>query len=254
MNTEVTKVLDILAVINAYPGNPFDALTTYEKLDLAVTIRRISPDMEYSDLVEYMLEIFSDIDSNITGLTTAQKMIIAAKVGVNAIGGDIVAKELVLEVDAVAASATLTIGGESDSDIATGDIINVWDIALTAVANDATPGDYEFCIDDDKDTVITNILSCISKIPGNTVFPFTAKAGDSPTITFTAKEAGAVGNTIPVSITTEGATAFDAETLTEGSDKVEPTPGRVCAVFVDEDDNVYIRTNKGYKLVTLTEG
>lgn len=251
MNTELVKVLEIIEIIESYPGKPFGSLSSFEKMELAITVRGISPDIDYTAIIASVLEIYKDIDGIFTGISLPQKMILAARIGKNETGGNVSVDAIVEAVEAVAASATLTIGGETDSDIAAGDIINIWQVTLTAVADDATPGVFEFCIDDDKDTVIGNIVSAIDDIPGNTGFPFTAEAGDTPTVVFTAKEAGVAGNEIKVSITTEGKTAFDDTVFTNGSDEVPGTAGRIATILINDDDEVFVMTNSGYKEVTI---
>lgn len=252
MNAELTKVFDVLSAIESYPNKVFDSLTTFEKLEFAAVIRGISPDMDYKAVIDSVVAIYADLDSGITGLTISEKFLIAAKVRRNETGGSVTTDAIVAGVAAVEATGTLTIGGETDSDIAVGDIIKIWQVAITAVADDATPGVFEFCVDTDKDTVIDNIIDCLGSIPGKYGFPFIVEAGTSPTITVTAKEAGVAGNTISTAVVTEGTTAFGAETLEDGADEVMATPGVIGGLMVDDDDNVYVMTNTGYKPVTLT--
>lgn len=252
MNAELTKVFNVLSAIEAYSNKIFASLTTFEKLEFATVIRGISPDTDYKAVIDSVVVIYNDLDSGITGLSTSEKFLIAAKVRRNETGGSVTADAIEVGVDAVEATGTLTIGGETDSDIAVGDIIKIWEVAITAVADDATPGVFEFCVDDNKDTVIENIVDCFDSIPGNYGFPFIVEAGTSPTITVRAKEAGVAGNAISTAVVTEGTTAFGAKTLEDGADEVKATPGVIGGLMVDDDDNVYVMTNTGYKPVTLT--
>lgn len=251
MNTELVKVIEVLEVLNTHTGNIFINLSSKERLQLATKIHAVSPGSDVAALVTSIIAIYRDIDSYNSGafsdMSLFDKLSLACDIRKQETGGNAVG-EPVEAVAGVAASATFTVGGETDSDIAEDDTITIGNITLTAVANDATPGDYEFCIDDDKDTVIENIIACIDAIPGNSVIPWTAEAGTTPTIIFTAKETGTAWESIEVSVETEGDSAFSRETFEGGVDEVEATEGYVGRVTVD-GTKVYVNTQTGFRQV-----
>lgn len=243
MNATLQKQLDILAVIES--NEIFDSLTTFEKMELAIAIGSISTSTNYASTITSVLAIYYELDMAINGLSFFQKLIIAAKAKSNETGGTTTETPTTGQ-DGVAATGTLTIGGETDSDIAEGDIITIWKISLTAVAAETEAGDYEFNIADDKDEVIENILSAISLIPVASVLPFTAEAGTSPTITITAKNTGISGNLIETTVETEGTTAFEAATLEGGVDAIAATGGAIGSVAIT-GNTPFIKTNAGYE-------
>lgn len=248
MNTELTAILNIVAAIEADTSNIFDNLSSRERVGLAAAIRETGATSDIATRISEILTIYHELDNEgYPQLSLYDKLIIAcfAKKGMTG-GNDTI--DPVTAVAGVEALATLTFGGETDSDLAEGDTITVGAITLTAVANDATPADYEFCIDHDKETTAENVVAAFDAIPGVSVLPFTA-AVDDATVVFTAKEAGVAGNLIEVSVETEGDTAFDDETFTGGVDEVEATEGFPGRVLV-KDDNIYIKTESEYKQVS----
>lgn len=224
-----------LAIVELLEGNIVTRQFSHlEKLRLAQVVRNIDPSAsDYTSIYASVLGVYRDIDTEYPMLATFDKVLLAANIMLDQTGGTVTQTPTTGSAG-VKATSTLTIGGTTDSDIAEGDKINIWKITLTAVdpGEGETAGAYEFAISDDKDEVIANILAAIAAIPAGSVLPFTAEAGDSPTIVFEAKVAGVAGNAIEVSVESEGDTAFNDENFLGGVDEVKATPGAVGDIAV----------------------
>ena len=239
--SEIAKVIDIFDAIGASPTDVFDSLSTSQRLMLASEIRKAKPTGSPDSEISALIAAFNEFNAGRGGamdIPIFDKLMFAAQLRKLTTAG-IVAGSPNDTVIGVAATATLTIGGETDSDLEEGDIITIGGIELKAAAADADVSSYEFNIATDKADVADNIFACINAIPGNIVLPWTCTQIDD-TIRISARATGTAGNSIEVSVTTDGDTAFSSETLVGGIDAVEKDHG---TFMVDANGKLHAKIN-----------
>ena len=241
---ELNKIIEIYDAIVAHNSDVFDGLTVSQKMTLAAKVREAQPTglaaNEINNLIaEYRLfDNFRGVNS-FSNMGIFEKLMIAAQARRLSTAG-VASGTPSVAVTGVSATSILTIGGvDTASDLSEGDTIHIGSITITPVADDATPDLYEFCIAATKADVADNIFGCLVAIPGNIALPWIFSQIDD-TIKISARATGTVGNSIAVSVTTEGETAFSSETLTGGVDAVEQSQG---LFMVDADGNLHVKIN-----------
>jgi len=248
--TEVNKIIDIYDAIGASDSDVFESLSVSQKLILAAEVRKAMPTGSASAEIANLITAYRELATARGGafnIPLFDMLMIAAQARVLTTAG-IPTTSPSEAFAGVKATASLTIGGETDSDIEEGDIISIGGTEIKAAAADAEVSFYEFNIADDKDEVLDNIIACLNAIPGKIVLKWTAAKVESA-IVITAREVGLAGNSIEVSVTSDGDTAFATETLTGGLDAVEQTQG-VFAIGADGGFNV---KSKGVWIRLLSE-
>lgn len=143
------------------------------------------------------------------------------------------------------ASATLTV-----KTFAAGNTINIGDITLTAVAEEATPGPGEYCVHSTPAAMVDNILAAISLMSG-LEFSAALMAETTDKIVFTFHQEGVIGNSIPTTVTTQGLSAFDDLTMTGGTDGELGTPMVSVVSYSSPPDRIVVVATSAADLETL---